>query len=95
MGGCNLRREELAAVRVGDRLYEEVIDMFNLRLTTEPLSLLTSRLDTFVDPPAEPNTPIWPCLVNRPGLDLYAGPCEGPAGAHRGSFVLCRRPRGV
>ena len=39
-------------------------------------------LDTFVDPPAEPNTPIWPCLVNRPGLDLYAGPSEGPAGAH-------------
>ena len=75
-------------MRVGDRLYEEVTDGFNLRLTTEPLSLLTSWLDTFVDPPAEPNTPIWPCLVNRPCLDLYTGPCEKPAGAHRGSFAL-------
>ena len=39
--------------------------------------------------PAEPNTSIWPCLVNSPGLDLYAGPCEKPAGAYnRGSFAL-------
>ena len=42
--------------------------------------------------PAEPNTSIWPCLVNRPGLDLYAGPCEKPAGAYHRSFVLGRRP---
>ena len=32
--------------------------------------------------PVEPGTSIWPCLVNRPGLDLYAGPCEKPAGAY-------------
>ena len=50
-----------------------------------------TRLDTScgpIDPPAEPNTPIWPNLVNRPGPDLYTGPCEKPAGAHRGSFAL-------
>ena len=82
---------------VGDRLYEEVIDRFNLRLTTEPLSLLTARLDTScgpVDPPADPNTPIWPDLESRPGLDLYAGPCEKPAGAHQDLPLLCRRPYG-
>ena len=36
---------------------------------------VSTRLDTScgpIDPPAEPNTPIWPNLVNRPGLDLYA-----------------------
>ena len=57
-----------------------------------------TRLDTScgpIDPPAEPNTPIWPNLVNRPGLDLYTGPCEKPAGADHRSFVLGRRPGGV
>ena len=82
---------------VGDRLYEEVIDRFNLRLTTEPLSLLTARPDTScgpINPPAKPNTPIWPNLVNRQGPDLYTGPCEKPAGAYHRSFVLCCRPSG-
>ena len=36
----------------------------------------------------EPNTPIWPDLVSRPGLDSYAGPCEKPAEAHRGPSAL-------
>ena len=26
--------------------------------------------------PSSPNTLIWPNLVNRPGLDLFARPCE-------------------
>ena len=60
--------------------YEEDINRFIRSPVTEPrLSLLTARPDTScgpIDPPAEPNTPIWPNLVNRPGLDLYAGPCE-------------------
>ena len=39
--------------------YGEVFDSFGLRLPTEPPYLLTSRLDTFVDPPAELGTSIW------------------------------------
>ena len=39
--------------------YGEVIDRFGLRLAMEPPSLLTSRLDTLVDPPAELGTSIW------------------------------------
>ena len=58
--------------------YGEVIDRFGLRLAVEPPSVLTSRLDTFADPPAELGTSI------RPGLDLYAGPRERSAEAHRG-----------
>ena len=54
--------------------YGEVINRFGLRLAVEPPSLLTSWLDTFVDPPAELGTSIWALLENRPGLDLYAGP---------------------
>ena len=32
--------------------------------------------------------PDWPSLVNRPGLDLYTGPCEKPAGTYHRSFAL-------
>ena len=39
--------------------YGEVNDRFGLRLAAEPPYLLTSRLDTFVDPPAELGTSSW------------------------------------
>ena len=41
--------ERLPARRVDS--YGEVIDRFGLRLAAEPPYLLTSQLDTFVDPP--------------------------------------------
>ena len=81
-------------MRVWSRLREEVIDRFGLRLATEPLTvpahlMARRRFGIPWTQPAEPGTSSWPCMVNRPGLDLYAGPCEKPAGAyHRGSFAL-------
>ena len=39
--------------------YGEVIDRFGLRLAAEPPYLLTSRLDTVVDPPAELGPSTW------------------------------------
>ena len=39
--------------------YGEVIDRFGLRLAAEPSYLLTSRLDTVVDPPAELGPSTW------------------------------------
>ena len=58
--------------------YGEVMDRFGLRLAVEPPSVLTSRLDTFADPPAELGTSI------RTGLNLYAGLRERSAEALRG-----------
>ena len=55
--------------------YGEVIDGFGLRLAVEPPSVLTSQLVTFADPLAGARQPRFgPCLENRPGRDLYAGP---------------------
>ena len=47
--------------------------------------------------PAGLSTSIWPDLVNRPGLDLYAGPCEKPAGAyyHRPNGLVQSTSRGL
>ena len=77
---------------VGDRLYEEVIDRFIRSPVTEPLTVLTHCMARHVfhpvDPPVEPNTPIWPSLVNRPGLDSHTGLCERPAGTHHRTDCL-------
>ena len=56
--------------------YGEVIDRFGLRLAAEPPYLFThQRLVTFADPLARSHQPrLGPCLEDRPGLDLYAGP---------------------
>ncbi len=56
--------------------YGEMIDRFGLRLAAEPPYLFThQRLVTFADPLAGARQPRFgPCLENRPGWDLYAGP---------------------
>ena len=74
-------------------LYEEDIDRFIRSPVTEPLTVPThltarQRLGIPWTQPTEPNTSILPGLVNRPGLDLYAGPCEKPAETHHRSDGL-------
>ena len=54
--------------------YGEVIDRFGLRLAMEPPSLLTSRLDTLSIRLRSSAPRFGPCLKNRAGLDLCAGP---------------------
>ena len=54
--------------------YGEVIDRFGRRLAAEPLTVLTSRLDTLSIRLRSPAPRLGPCLENRPGLDLFAGP---------------------
>ena len=53
--------------------YGEVINRFGLRLAAEPLYLLTSWLNTFVDPPAELGTLIWALSGEqaRPGFVFW------------------------
>ena len=78
---------------VGDRLLWEDIDGFVRGPVAEPLTVPTDRtarrrLGIAWTQPTESNTSIWPGLVNRPGLDLYAGPCAKPAGTHHRSDGL-------
>ena len=53
--------------------YGEVIDRFGLHLAVEPPYLLTLRLDTLSIRLRSSAPRFGPCLVDRPGLDLYAG----------------------
>ena len=81
--------------------YEEDIDRFIRSPVTEPLTVpthLTARRRHGIPwtQPAEPNTSIWPGLVNRPGLDLYTGPCAKPAETqHRSDGLVPSTLRGV
>ena len=53
--------------------YAEVINRFGLRLAAEPPYLLTSRLDMLSIRLRSSAPRFGPCLVDRPGLDLFAG----------------------
>ena len=69
----------------------EVIDRFGLRLAAEPPDLLTSRLDTLSIRLRSSAPRLGPCLENRAGLDLCAGPWERSAEAHHRPYVGSER----
>ena len=80
---ANLRVAACTSNRRSTLRKEKVIDRFGLHLAVEPPYLLTLRLDTLSIRLRSSAPRFGPCLVDGPGLDLYAGPRERSAEAHR------------